>query len=94
MLASIIGGGAALGVAVAGAISGIVSAHYQELSASKAVEYQHQTETAKIRSAMIMELLKFHDSKELTDNVKMMLKAGLLSDPDGKICKTILKGDC
>jgi hypothetical protein len=94
VLASIIGGGAAIGVAIAGAISGMVAAHYQNVAATVAAQYQHEAETAKIRNGMILTLLGTGDSKQFTDNVKMMVLSGILADPDGKICKVVLKGDC
>ena len=83
VLASIIGGAAAVGVALAGGISGIIGGYFQ-----------NETEAAKRRTAIILELIKAHDPNEFKNNVRVMLQSGILTDPDKKICTVVLKGDC
>jgi hypothetical protein len=91
VLAAIIAGSAGLGVAVAGAISGSISAAYQSAA-----------EGEKNRGDLLNHaLLAFDPHKTLEQNqddlrqrVKVLIQSGVVPDDNGSICRAFVGGDC
>jgi V8-like Glu-specific endopeptidase len=69
--------GAALGL-VANLVSGVMQA-----------KQARDLEAEKGRATLIQEFIKTGDSTKAKDNLKFLLSAGILTDPDGKIAKAL-----
>jgi hypothetical protein len=87
VLASIIGGIAGLGVALASAISGSISASYQA-----------DTERIKLKANMLLVVSNLSDPTR-ADAVLILIRSGILEDSDGKVCRAFVLpvrgvGDC
>jgi hypothetical protein len=70
-----------LAVAVAGAISGSISSYYQDRS-----------EQAKLRTAVLLEIIKNEPDKSKA--LRELIQAGIVIDEDGKICKAFGLSGC
>lgn len=91
VLAALIAGAAALGVAAAGAISGSISA-----------AYQNAAEGEKDRGDLLIHaLLAFDPHKtqqqnqdDLSQRVKILIQSGIIPDDNGSICRAFVGGNC
>jgi hypothetical protein len=81
--ASVVAAAAATGVAIAGLISGAVTAYFQQKS-----ESEH------LQSSILLEVVKADDSKKRTDYATRLLEAGVLKDDNGAICRALVQQGC
>lgn len=78
----VVAAAATVAVAVAGAISGSISSYYQDRS-----------EQAKLRTTALLVIIK-DKPDEQSEHARQLIKAGILEDEDGKICKAFVVSGC
>ena len=75
VLAATIAAAASIGVALAGAIEGSISAYFQRQSA-----------TQKLRNQLVISIIS-HDYSTQTAYANVLIQSGVLPDEDGGICR-------
>jgi hypothetical protein len=89
VLVGAMGAVSTLGVAIAGAVFGLVSSYIQSRS-----------ESEKLRSSILLEIVKPIDMPGVDADgarkvrVKLLIQSGILSDEDGRLCRTFVAENC
>jgi hypothetical protein len=82
IFAAVVAAAATVGVAVAGAVGGAISAYFQ-----------HKTDMAKFETETLLALLKLN-AGEREEYTSRLIQAGKLSDPDGAVCLAFVGRSC
>jgi hypothetical protein len=77
--ASVVGAAAAVAVAVAGVIGGSIGAYFQ-----------HKSDSEKLQATILVELVRNNDQLR-AEYTSHLLRAGILKDNDGAICRAFVK---
>jgi Na+/glutamate symporter len=82
IFAAVVAAAATVGIAVAGAIGGAISAYFQ-----------HKTDLAKFETETLLTLLKLN-AGEREEYTSRLIQAGKLRDPDGAVCMAFVGKSC
>jgi Na+/glutamate symporter len=82
IFAAIVAAAATIGVAVAGAIGGIISSYFQT-----------ESDHSKLQTTILVEIMKGNEQQR-TDEARLMIQSGVLEDKHGAICMAFIGKDC
>jgi hypothetical protein len=74
IFAAIVAAAATIGVAIAGAIGGMISSYFQM-----------QSDHSRLQTTILVEIMKGNEQQR-TDEARLMIQSGVLEDKDGAIC--------